>query len=81
MPELVLSTGKAIRTEDIDRAEYYATNSLNSYGCHFGGPEMRQCPFLFLQLKETTERVSGEQADADAIALERFGVRIIRHSG
>ena len=80
MCEFVLSTGNVIHTEDIERAEYYSKNSLDRYGCHFGGPDMRRsCPFLFLQLRDKTLRVTGEAAEKDALALESAGTRVIRH--
>ncbi len=79
MPEIRLSTGTLLRSEHIRRAEYYPKNSLDNYGCHFGGPEMRDCPFLFIQTEAGSERVSGAESASDANRLEEAGVRVIRH--
>ena len=79
MPSIRLSGGTLIKSENIERAEYYPKDSLNTYGCHFGGPEMRDCPFPFIQLRDGAQRVEGDEAGRDAEALEKAGVRVIRH--
>lgn len=79
MPNIELSTGLSIRPEHIERAEYYPPEAFRQYGCHFGGPEMRDCPFLFIQMRNGMERISGSHAAEDAQALEDAGIRVIRH--
>jgi hypothetical protein len=79
MPAVQLSTGIVIRSENVEKAEYYPKNALDAYGCQFGGPEMRDCPFLFIQTRDGAERIQGESAARDATALEQAGVRVLRH--
>jgi hypothetical protein len=79
MPDVELSTGTVIRTENVSRAEFYPKDALRDYGCHFGGPEMRDCPFLFIEMRDGAQRVEGSEAETDAEALERAGVAVIRH--
>ena len=79
MPEIKLSTGAIIRSEEIERAEFYPENSLDSYGCHFGGKDMRECPYLYVGTTHSAERIRGFGAEVDALHLERAGIRVIRH--
>ncbi len=80
MPKVALSNGLELTSEEIQRAEYYPPHSLDSYGCHFGGAEMRACPYLFIQTAESAERIGGAEAEKDAELLERVGVKVVRHA-
>jgi hypothetical protein len=79
MSAIALSNGTLIHSENIEKAEFYPVDSLATYGCHIGGPEMRDCPFLFIQMHDGVARVNGEAAASDAKVLEQAGVRVIRH--
>jgi hypothetical protein len=79
MPSVVLSTGLVLELSVVERVEFYPEHSLDGYGCVFGGPEMRACPYLFVQTNETTARIDGAAAERDALLLEYSGVHVIRH--
>lgn len=79
MPPIALSNGTLVHSENIEKAEFYPVDSLANYGCHFGGPEMRDCPFLFIQMHDGVTRVNGERASSDAQLLEQAGIPVIRH--
>jgi hypothetical protein len=78
LPAILLSDGTEIQSEDVEKAEYYPDNAFADFGCHFGGSEMRACPFLFLQLKNGCVRIDGEMSAGDAKRLEDAGLQVNR---
>lgn len=78
MSSIVLSNGTEIDAEDVERIEYYPKDSFAQFGCHFGGAEMRVCPFLSVQLTSRRLHIVGENAEHDAEILERAGLKLIR---
>jgi hypothetical protein len=75
---IVLSDGTEVRPDDVEHAEYYPKDAFSQFGCHFGGPDVRECPFLALKLRERVVRITGSGAENDAQKLEQAGVIIKR---
>ena len=79
MSRLVFSSGLVLQSDEIESAELYPEQWLDNYGFSFGLPEVTACPYLFIRTVETTERVAGLQALADAAMLEAVGIHVRRH--
>jgi hypothetical protein len=78
MPQLRLSTGLTVESQDIRHAEYYPSGSLRSDSFLTGVVARHQQHFLCILLRGSVAHVRGDAAAEDALNLERAGISVYR---
>ena len=78
MPQVILSNGVTVQSENIRHAEFYPRGSLRSDGFISGLLIHHTQDFLFIRLSDGNTHIRGNGAGEDANALERAGVRMYR---
>jgi len=85
MPALTLSTGVRLRSEDVERADFYARGSVRSddllnvlLSGHDAALATREQDFLHVRTVNNVVHVTGSGAIQDATALEEAGVCVYR---
>jgi hypothetical protein len=85
MPEVTLSIGVRLLSQQVHRAEFYPSGSFRSSTIihsisagRYGALETHEQSFLCIHTTNGTVHVRGSGAARDAAALEEVGIRVYR---